>query len=112
MYADNMTFSMDKAISETNRRRKIQQAYNEAHGITPTTIQKKVRDLISISKKIEEKPDDMVKDLESMSYNELNAMVKKITKDMHTAAAELNFERAAELRDKMIEVKKHLLELE
>lgn len=112
MYADNMTFSMDKAISETNRRRKIQQAYNEAHGITPTSIQKKVRDLISISRKVEEKPEDMVKDLESMSYNELNAMVKKITKDMHTAAADLNFERAAELRDKMIEVKKHLLELE
>ena len=112
MYADNMTFSMDKALSETNRRRKIQQAYNEAHGITPTTIQKKIRDLISISKKIEEKPENMVKDMESMSYNELNAMAKKITKDMHTAAAELNFERAAELRDKMIEVKKHLLELE
>ncbi|NLZ82224.1 MAG: excinuclease ABC subunit UvrB [Clostridiales bacterium] len=112
MYADRITLSMDKALSETNRRRKIQQEYNEAHGITPTTIQKKVRDLITISRKIEEKPEDMIKDLESMSSKELKAMVKKITKDMHTAAAELNFERAAELRDKMIEVKKHLLELE
>ena len=106
MYADRITLSMDKALSETNRRRKIQQEYNEAHGITPTTIQKKVRDLITISRKIEEKPEDMIKDLESMSSKELKAMVKKITKDMHTAA------RAAELRDKMIEVKKHLLELE
>lgn len=112
MYADRITLSMEKALSETNRRRKIQQEYNEANGITPTSIQKKVRDLITISRKLEEKPEDLLKDLESMSYKELNAMVKKINKDMHTAAAELNFERAAELRDKMIEVKKHLLELE
>lgn len=112
MYADHMTDSMKKAISETNRRRKIQQAYNEAHKITPTTIQKKVRDLISISKRVEAKPEDMEKDLESMSHKELEALVKKITKQMHTAAAELNFEMAAELRDKMMEIKKHLLATE
>lgn len=112
MYADQMTDSMRKAISETNRRRQIQQAYNEAHGITPTTIQKKVRDLISISKKVEADPNDMEKDLESMTRKELEALVKKITKQMHTAAAELNFELAATLRDKMMEVKKHLLDME
>ncbi|NLP34992.1 MAG: excinuclease ABC subunit UvrB [Clostridiales bacterium] len=112
MYAERMTDSMNKAISETNRRRQIQQAYNEAHGITPKTIQKKVRDLISISKKVEVDPKDMEKDLESMSRKELQALVKKITKQMHTAAAELNFEMAAELRDKMMEIKKHLLDAE
>ena len=112
MYADKMTDSMERAISETNRRRKIQQAYNEAHGITPTTIQKKVRDLISISKRMEERPQDLEKDLESMSRKELEQLVKKITKQMHTAAAELNFEKAAELRDKMMEIKKHLLDME
>jgi len=112
MYADQMTDSMKRAISETNRRRQIQQAYNEAHGITPTTIKKKVRDLISISKKVDTNVNDIEKDLESMSRKELEALVKKITKQMHTAAAELNFEKAAELRDKMVEIKKHLLELE
>lgn len=112
MYADQMTDSMKRAISETNRRRQIQQAYNEAHGITPTTIKKKVRDLISISKKVDTNVNDIEKDLESMSRKELEALVKKITKHMHTAAAELNFEKAAELRDKMVEIKKHLLELE
>ena len=112
MYADQMTDSMKRAISETNRRRQIQQAYNEAHGITPTTIKKKVRDLISISKKVDTNVNDIEKDLESMSRKELEALVKKITKQMHTAAAELNFEKAAELRDKMGEIKKHLLELE
>ncbi|NLL72326.1 MAG: excinuclease ABC subunit UvrB [Clostridiales bacterium] len=110
MYADKETDSIRKAVSETNRRRKIQHAYNEAHGITPTTIQKKVRDIISISKKVDEDIKDMEKDLESMSEKELNALVKKITKQMHTAAAELNFEQAAILRDKMIEVKKQLLD--
>jgi excinuclease ABC subunit B len=111
MYADRMTDSMQKAISETNRRRKIQQAYNEAHGITPTTIKKKVRDLISISKKTENNIHEMEKDMESMSRQELEVLVKNITKQMHTAAAELNFEKAAELRDKMVELKKQLLEL-
>ncbi len=111
MYADHMTESMSRAISETNRRRKIQQAYNEAHGITPTTIKKKVRDLISISKKAEKSMDAMEKDMESMTKQELEELVKTITKQMHTAAAELNFELAAELRDKMVEIKKQLLEL-
>ncbi len=111
MYADRMTDSMAKAISETNRRRAIQQAYNEANGITPTTIKKKVRDLISISKKAEASIKDMEKDLESMSRQELEALVKTVTQQMHKAAAELNFEQAAALRDKMMELKKHLQEL-
>jgi len=112
MYADHVTEAMRNAIGETNRRRKIQHEYNLKHGITPTSIQKKVRDLISISKKIDQNINDIEKDLESMSKQELNDLVKKITKQMHAAAAELNFELAAELRDKMIEIKKHLLELD
>jgi excinuclease ABC subunit B len=111
MYAEHVTESMRKAISETNRRRLIQQAYNEEHGITPTTIQKKVRDLISISKKADKNLKDMEKDMESMSRQELEDLVKTVTKQMHTAAAELNFELAAELRDKMVELKKQLLEV-
>ena len=111
MYAEHMTDSMKNAISETNRRRKLQSEYNEVHGITPTSIQKKVRDLISISKKVEQNLKDMEKDVESMSKQELEALVKQITQQMHTAAAELNFEKAAELRDKLIELKKQLLEL-
>jgi excinuclease ABC subunit B len=110
MYADRETDSMRKAISETYRRRQIQQAYNEEHGITPTTIQKKVRDLISISKKADKNLKEMGKDMESMSRQELEDLVKTITKQMHTAAAELNFELAAQMRDKMVELKKHLLE--
>jgi len=112
MYADNMTEAMRNAINETNRRRKIQHEYNVKHGITPKTIQKKVRDLISISKKIDQNINEIEKDLESMSKQELTELVKKITKQMHAAAAELNFELAAELREKMIEIKKHLLELD
>lgn len=108
MYADKITDSMNRAITETNRRREIQEKYNKEHGITPTTIKKAVRDLISISKKIEEKSMDIEKDPESMSKEELQKMVKEITKKMHTAAAELNFELAAELRDKLVEIKKHL----
>ncbi len=111
MYADHITDSMRKAITETNRRRKIQQEYNEANGITPTTIKKKVRDLISISKKAEKNLNDMEKDMESMSRQELEELIKTVTKQMHTAAAELNFELAAQLRDKMVELKKQLLEL-
>ena len=111
MYADRMTDSMQRAISETNRRRQIQQAYNEANGITPTTIKKKVRDLISISKIAEVNIKEMEKDLESMSRQELEVLLKKITQQMHTAAAELNFELAAELRDKLIELKKQLQEM-
>ncbi|MGB4659048.1 MAG: excinuclease ABC subunit UvrB [Mobilitalea sp.] len=111
MYADHITESMRKAISETYRRRAIQEKYNEENGITPTTIKKKVRDLISISKKIDLSIEEMEKDLESMSLKELEEMVKTVTQKMHTAAAELNFEKAAELRDKMVELKKQLLEI-
>ena len=112
MYADTWTDSMRKAIEETERRRKIQQAYNEAHGIIPTTIKKAVRDLIRISKKVEVQSLDMEKDPESMSKKELEAAIKMITKKMHTAAAELDFEVAAQLRDQMIELKQQLLEME
>lgn len=111
MYADRETDSMRKALSETYRRRKIQQEYNEAHGITPTTIKKKVRDLISISKKAEISNDEAEKDMESMSRQELEALVKKVSQQMHTAAAQLNFEQAAILRDRMVELKKHLQEI-
>ena len=112
MYADNMTDSMKHAIEETERRRKIQQKYNEDHGITPTTIKKAVRDLIAISKAAEEKSKDMEKDLESMDAKELNRLQKELQKKMHKAAAELNFEEAAQLRDRMLEVKKMLLDME
>ena len=112
MYADNMTDSMKQAIEETERRRKIQQKYNEEHGITPTTIKKAVRDLIAISKAAEEKSKDMEKDLESMDVKELNKLQKELQKKMHKAAAELNFEEAAQLRDRMLEVKKMLLDME
>ena len=112
MYADNMTDSMKHAIEETERRRKIQQKYNEEHGTTPTTIKKAVRDLIAISKAAEEKSKDMEKDLESMDAKELNKLQKELQKKMHKAAAELNFEEAAQLRDRMLEVKKMLLDME
>ena len=111
MYADNWTDSMRRAIGETERRRNIQQAYNEAHGITPTTIKKAVRDLIRISKKVEVESLDMEKDPESMSKKELETTIKLLTKKMNTAAAELNFEAAAKLRDQIIELKQHLVEL-
>ena len=110
MYADNMTDSMKNAIEETKRRRKIQMAYNEEHGITPTTIQKSVRDLISISKKVAATELQMDKDPESMSEKELLKLIADVTKQMKKAAAELNFEVAAELRDKLIELKKMLKE--
>ena len=112
MYADRITDSMDKAITETNRRRAIQQAYNEAHGITPKTIQKAVRDLISISEAADKSEDSFVKDAESMSYKELNAVIRKLMKQMHSAAAELDFEKAAMLRDKIMELKKMIHEIE
>ncbi|MGN0159449.1 MAG: excinuclease ABC subunit UvrB [Brotaphodocola sp.] len=112
MYADTMTDSMKRAIEETNRRRQIQQKYNEAHGITPTTIKKAVRDLIAISKAAETDPRANEKDLESMDAKELNKLAKELQKKMHKAAAELNFEEAVVLRDRMLEVKKMLLELE
>lgn len=111
MYADVMTDSMRLAISETNRRRQVQKDYNEAHGITPQTIKKSVRDLITISKKVAAEEMRLEKDPESMSKEELEKLVKDITKAMKKAAAELNFEAAAELRDKLVELKKNLQEL-
>ncbi len=112
MYADNITDSMKAAIEETRRRRQIQQEYNEEHGITPTTIQKAVRDLISISKAEDTMDKGLLKELESMDKKELEKAIKEITKRMHQAAAELNFELAAQLRDEMVELKKHLAEIE
>lgn len=106
MYADTMTDSMKNAIAETERRRKIQQKYNEEHHITPKTIQKGVRDLISISKKVAQEEMRLKKDPESMSAKELDKLIKDIEKQMKKAAAELNFEAAAELRDQLIEIKK------
>ncbi len=108
MYADNMTDSMQITIDETNRRRAIQQKYNEEHGITPTTIKKAVRDLISISKEIAKEEQTFEKDPESMSEKELTKLIASIEKKMRKAAADLNFEAAAELRDKMKELKEIL----
>ena len=108
MYADTITDSMKTAIDETNRRRKLQQAYNEEHGITPQTIRKAVRDLISISKKAAKEDMVFAKDPESMSKKELEKLIKDVTKKMQRAAAELDFETAAVLRDQMIELKKIL----
>ena len=112
MYADVMTDSMRNAIEETNRRREIQEAYNEAHGITPTTIKKAVRDLIAVSKAVAQTEVKLKKDPESMSKKELNALISQLEKQMRQAAADLNFEQAAELRDKMIELKKNLNDME
>ncbi|RDU22071.1 excinuclease ABC subunit UvrB [Anaerosacchariphilus polymeriproducens] len=112
MYGDSITDSMRTAIDETNRRRKIQEEYNKAHKITPQTIQKAVRDLISISKKVAKEEYEMKKDPESMDKQELEKLLKDITKQMKQSAAELNFEAAAELRDKMVELKKVLRDLE
>ena len=111
MYADTVTDSMRVAIEETKRRRKIQQEYNETHGITPKTIQKSVRDLISISKKVAQESMNFEKDPESMNWKELEKLVKDVTKKMQKAAAELNFEAAAQLRDQMIELKNMLQDL-
>lgn len=112
MYADVMTDSMRIAIDETMRRRALQQKYNEEHGITPKTIKKAVRDLISISKAVAETEEKLEKDPESMSRKELENLIKKVQKQMQTAAADLNFEMAASLRDKMLELKKSLEELD
>ena len=112
MYADTMTDSMQMAIDETKRRREIQMKYNEEHGITPQTIQKSVRDLISISKKVAAEEMRMEKDPESMSAKELEKLIKDMTKQMKKAAAELNFEAAAELRDKLVDLKKILNDIE
>ena len=112
MYADNITDSMRAAIDETQRRRGIQQKYNEEHGITPQTIKKAVRDLISISKVIAKEELRFEKDPESMDRKELEKLIAKIQKQMKQAAADLNFEMAAELRDKMVELKTKLQDLE
>ena len=112
MYADTMTDSMRLAIEETRRRREIQEAYNKEHGITPQTIKKAVRDLISISRDVEEEKTDFVKDPESMTKKELEKAAKELQKKMKQAAAELNFEEAARLRDQMMLLKKHIQEIE
>ena len=110
MYADNITESMDKAITETNRRRKLQQEYNKEHGITPTTIKKAVRELISISKEVDRKINDIEKDPESMDSKELKKLIDKVEKRMQKAAAELDFETAIEMREKLAELKKKYIE--
>ena len=112
MYADQMTDSMKKAIDETNRRRAIQQKYNEEHGITPQTIHKAVRDLISISKVIDKEELKFEKDPESMNRQELEKLIRDVEKKMKKAAADLNFEAAAELRDQMADLKKLLHDME
>ena len=111
MYADVMTDSMRQAIDETERRRKVQMAYNEEHGITPKTIQKSVRDLIAVSKKVAAEELRMEKDPESMSEKELEKLIKELSKQMKKAATELNFEAATELRDKIVELKQQLQQM-
>lgn len=111
MYADTITDSMRAALDETQRRREVQMAYNEEHGITPKTIQKAVRDLISVSRKVAASELQMEKDPESMSEKELEKLIKELEKQMKKAAADLNFEAAAELRDKLIELKQTLQEI-
>lgn len=111
MYADNMTDSMQRAIDETNRRREIQMEYNKEHDITPMTIQKAVRDLIAITKEVAKKEVEFEKDPESMSRDELEKLIGKVQKKMKKAAAELDFETAASLRDQMLSLKTHLNEI-
>ena len=112
MYADVITDSMRGAMEETMRRRELQQAYNEEHGITPQTIKKAVRDLISISKAVAKEEKELEKDPESMSREELEKLIGEVHKQMKKAAAELNFEAAATLRDQMISLKKYLQEMD
>ncbi len=112
MYADTITESMQKAIDETNRRRGIQMKYNEEHGITPQTIKKAVREVMRISKKVEASGFEIDKDLESMNKKELEVVVQKIKKKMNQAAADLNFEEAAALRDQMMEIKKQMQDMD
>jgi len=111
MYADTVTESMRVAIEETKRRREIQEVYNEEHHITPTSIKKAVRELISISKEVAKTEKKLAKDPESMDRKELEKLVGEVQKQMLKAAADLNFEAAAELRDKMLELKRNLDEL-
>ena len=112
MYADTITDSMRLALDETERRRAIQMAYNEEHGITPKTIRKSVRDLISISKKVAREEMQLKKDPESMSKKELEKLIQDVEKKMKKAAAKLNFEAAAQLRDQMVELKKMLQKID
>ncbi len=112
MYADNITDSMRVAMEETERRRKIQQQYNEEHGITPQTIQKSVRDLISISRKVAREEQRFEKDPESMNRKELEKLIGEVKRKMERAAADLDFENAAQLRDQMIELKKLLNDID
>ena len=105
MYADHMTDSMHAAITETERRREIQDEYNKEHGITPQTIKKDIRDLIKISDEHEEETGGYEKDMESMSKKELKEVIERLSKKMNQAAAELNFELAAQLRDELKEFK-------
>ena len=112
MYADRITDSMKAAIDETYRRRQIQEAYNKEHNITPTTIKKAVRDLIAISKAASEESKKLEKDPESMEDKELEKLAKDLDKAMKKAATELNFEEAARLRDRLLEVKKILFDRE
>ncbi len=112
MYADKITDSMRVAIDETERRRAIQQAYNEEHGITPTTIKKSVRDLIAISKKVAQEELNFAKSPESMNRGELEKLIKEVEKKMKAAAADLNFEAAAELRDRMVDLRRMLEDTE
>ena len=112
MYADVVTDSMKMAIDETMRRRSVQEEYNKEHHITPQTVKKAVRDLISISKSVAETEEKLEKDPESMSRKELEKLIKEVEKKMRKAAADLNFEAAAGLRDKMVELKKNLEEMD
>ena len=111
MYADTVTDSMRAALEETERRRSLQEAYNKEHGITPKTIEKSVHDLIAVSKKVAKEEYEFKKDPESMSRKELEKVIADVQKKMQHAAADLNFEAAAELRDKMIELKSMLRDL-
>ncbi len=111
MYADTVTDSMQVTLDETARRRAIQQKYNEEHGITPQTIRKAVRDLISISRAVAKEEQKFAKDPESMDEKELKKLIETVEKNMRKAAADLNFEAAMELRDKMMELKKQLQEM-
>jgi excinuclease ABC subunit B len=106
-----MTDSMRTAIEETQRRRELQEQYNELHGITPQTIKKAVRDLISISKEVAKEEKRLAKDPESMNRQELEKLIGEVQKQMRKAASELNFEAAAELRDQMLSLKQHLQEV-
>lgn len=111
MYADTITDSMRAAIDETNRRRAVQQKYNEEHHITPTTIRKAVRDLIAVNKDVAKHEKEWEKDPESMSEKELEKLIASVEKQMQKAAADLNFEAAAQFRDKMRDLKVELMKL-